>query len=47
VRAIEERVPFEEFEDAVALRMSADAPDVRPREQLVTTSVKVAFQLEG
>jgi uncharacterized protein YggE len=46
VRAIEERVPFDEFEDAVG-KMSADAPEVRPREQLVTASVKVAFQLEG
>ena len=46
VRAIEERGPFEEFEDAV-VKMSADAPDLRPREQLVTASVKVAFELEG
>jgi uncharacterized protein YggE len=46
VRAIEERAPFEEFEDAV-MKMSADAPDVRPRERLVTASVKVAFELEG
>ena len=46
VRAIEERGPFEELDDAV-MKMSADALDVRPREQLVTASVKVAFELEG
>jgi uncharacterized protein len=46
VRAIEEGVPFDEFEDAVG-KMSAGAPEVRPREQLVTASVKVAFELEG
>ena len=48
VRAIEEPAgdPFGEFEDAV-VKVSADAPEVRPREQLVTASVKVAFELEG
>ena len=48
VRAIEERAgdPFGEFEDAVE-KMSADAPEVRPREQLVTASVNVEFELEG
>ena len=48
VRAIEERGgdPFDEFEDAVG-KMSAGAPEVRPREQLVTASVRVAFELEG
>jgi uncharacterized protein len=48
VRAIEEGAgdPFGEFEDA-AVKVSADAPEVRPREQLVTASVKVAFELEG
>jgi uncharacterized protein len=48
VRAIDERAgdAFEEFEDAV-MKMSAGAPEVRPRDQLVTASVKVAFELEG
>jgi uncharacterized protein YggE len=50
VRAIEDRggdrLPYDEFEDGV-VEMSARGPDVRPRELLVTASVRVAFELEG